>query len=158
MKIDFTNKILNSECIVLTSAGTSWFNHSYIPVVSTDELLSDYKLIIKMAKEQGIKVAYTRRIKHRLTSLADKYALEHKVYHAKYQNLLERVTELAKDNYFIGPTIDNPEIKEAEQLSFDINNMYRNGKPLGEMRDIAGSIKEIKELLQRKNNCSKISI
>jgi hypothetical protein len=140
--IHLTNCIVNNDMIVITSTGTSYCNTTPIKLIDHNEMLASYKALIKLAKENDVKITYKYATKRNIIENNDAYMKDYKNHCELYSQLKLLWEEKLSVGMFYGHN-NTPLDQEISDTSHAMSKLFYGQSPLSQMTALSVKIRDL---------------
>jgi len=155
-KIELEKKYLTENEIVVNSETTCFANYRRVEKIDIDNVLIEYKSLIKLAKENDVKIAYTRRFKNSLTTYKNEYEKEITEYNNIFNEYIKLWTIKIEKGLF-APLVEDQEYNNIQKIDRELQKYnYRNSK-MSMMSEINSSIIKLTESIKNNTEYSRVS-
>lgn len=151
---ELTNITIDNNTIFVGNTHTVYFNEKKRERVDLNDLLAQYKDVVKTAKRKGVKVGYTRGFKRRIEALKDSYPDIYEEYRQRFFELKMLVENKVRRGITL-PTSDDVDLPIIYEKRNALQAMFYGNQPMSEASTLAYEIAKARQAL---NNDSLVSI
>ncbi len=150
--IELTNCIVNDKMIIITSSGTSHANVSHAEFICPDELLADYREVIRLARLAGVTIAYKQGTKRKINEVRAQYLADYNTYCELYIKLKTLWNQKLEKGLVCGYANNKDELmKTITATDNSMSKLFWGNNPLSfmsgrkaRMRDLLTELKHIR--------------
>jgi len=143
--------ITDSQIHVIShDCATSFVGINRISGIDPDELMMHYRNTVKIAKEKGIKVGYTRGLKKKILAISEDYYSALTTYNERFDALIQLWLKKVEAGIY-APTTDDNELNQMTTLEHDLIRMLHRDKPIGKALGIESDVLEALSSVKNRN-------
>lgn len=139
---------IRDDYIRIQSPSTSFFNFSKPDRFTQEEILTVYKNVLRLSKEENVKITYKNSYKKNLIALWPLYLQELKEYETIFEELVKKVKVLEKRGIHYGCT-DDVYLDECHKTGNKLLPYFYRTSAISKVRGIYSDLLRLEEGLKR---------
>lgn len=149
---------ISETCVAIQSQSTCFVSYSVPARLQKETMLLQYKRVLQMAREQGVKISYSRHIRRTICEQWADYLAECEKQEHLFQELREVANSVKRRGIHMGHA-DDEELAKVYKITGELAKFRYGGRPISRITGIGHDLQTMeKQLSEGRGRCDMIAL